>query len=114
MTRSEAVVATVRERIAADPTATDAAPPAPAAAVAAGARHPGVLGGDGVTRRVVSDTSPDAAWVAGTPEGRALVHAGPLTPDQIVYAGSWPLWIDAGLVAAAGSSARGRPGNRSG
>jgi rhamnulokinase len=101
VTRSEAVVATVRERIAADPTATDAAPPAPAAAVGRLSRAiRGVLGGAGVTRTVVSDTSPDAAWVAGTPEGRALVHAGPLTPDQIVYAGSWPLWIDAGLVAA--------------
>jgi rhamnulokinase len=101
VTRSEAVVATVRERIAADPAATDAATPAPAAAVGRLARAiRGVLGGAGVTRRVVSDTSPDAAWVAGTPEGRALVHAGPLTPDQIVYAGSWPLWIDAGLVAA--------------
>lgn len=43
---------------------------------------------------VAFDGSPDAAWLAGTPEGRALVRGGPLTPDQIVYAGSWPLWLD--------------------
>ncbi|MCJ7710342.1 MAG: SDR family NAD(P)-dependent oxidoreductase, partial [Chloroflexi bacterium] len=29
-----------------------------------------------------------------TPAGRAFVLGGPLTPDQIVYAGSWPLLFD--------------------
>ena len=46
---------------------------------------------------VVFEGSPDAAWLTGTAEGRELVRGGPLTPDQIVYAGSWPLWLDVDL-----------------
>jgi rhamnose utilization protein RhaD (predicted bifunctional aldolase and dehydrogenase)/NAD(P)-dependent dehydrogenase (short-subunit alcohol dehydrogenase family) len=58
-------------------------------------------------RIVVFDDSAPAAFAA-TPAGRAFVEGGPLTPDQIVYAGSWPLLLDldgvdpsaAGAVAA--------------
>ena len=39
---------------------------------------------------------PDAAWRRRHARGSGAVEAGPLTPDQIVYAGSWPLWLDAG------------------
>jgi rhamnose utilization protein RhaD (predicted bifunctional aldolase and dehydrogenase) len=52
------------------------------------------LGGQGSPPAVVFDGDAEAAWVAGTPEGRALVEGGPLTPDQIVYAGSWPVWLE--------------------
>jgi rhamnose utilization protein RhaD (predicted bifunctional aldolase and dehydrogenase) len=52
------------------------------------------LANGGAHFAVVFDGSPDAAWLAGTSEGRELVRGGPLTPDQIVYAGSWPLWLD--------------------
>ena len=52
------------------------------------------LGRPGVPASVVFDGSRPAARLAGTPEGRVLIDAGPLTPDQIVYAGSWPLWLD--------------------
>jgi len=45
-------------------------------------------------RRVVFDGSPPAHQLATTAAGRAFVRAGPLTPDQIVYAGSWPLLLD--------------------
>jgi rhamnose utilization protein RhaD (predicted bifunctional aldolase and dehydrogenase) len=43
---------------------------------------------------VVFDDSPAALEIASTAAGRELVHGGPLTPDQIVYAGSWPLWLE--------------------
>jgi rhamnulokinase len=45
-------------------------------------------------RVIAFDGSPDAFAAATTAEGRDLVHGGPLTPDQIVYAGSWALWLD--------------------
>jgi rhamnose utilization protein RhaD (predicted bifunctional aldolase and dehydrogenase)/NAD(P)-dependent dehydrogenase (short-subunit alcohol dehydrogenase family) len=61
----------------------------------------------GQRRIIVFDDSAPAAFAA-TPAGRAFVEGGPLTPDQIVYAGSWPLLLDldgvdpsdAGTVAA--------------
>ena len=40
---------------------------------------------------VTFDDSPLAVDLASSDVGRALVLGGPLTPDQIVYAGSWPL-----------------------
>lgn len=43
---------------------------------------------------VVFDPHPLAAAFAGTPAGRAFMAGGPLIPDQIVYAGSWPLVVD--------------------
>jgi rhamnulokinase len=43
---------------------------------------------------VVFDASDDAVALATRPAGRRLVEGGPLTPDQIVYAGSWPLWLE--------------------
>ena len=102
--RSEAVVAAVLERIAAGPSLAGPSQPAAPAATAAVEQLSRVvgaaLGADGVARSVVFDGSAEAAWVAGSPEGRALVEAGPLTPDQIVYAGSWPLWLDAAEAAA--------------
>jgi rhamnose utilization protein RhaD (predicted bifunctional aldolase and dehydrogenase) len=52
------------------------------------------LGKPGAPAAVVFDGSPDALRLATTHEGRSIVDAGPLTPDQIVYAGSWPLWVD--------------------
>ncbi|MHB8959553.1 MAG: class II aldolase/adducin family protein [Candidatus Limnocylindrales bacterium] len=49
---------------------------------------------------VAFDPHPLAADFAGTPAGRAFTAGGPLIPDQIVYAGSWPLVFDIGGVAA--------------
>ncbi len=45
-------------------------------------------------RRVVVFDDSVAAGFAATPAGLAFVAGGPLTPDQIVYAGSWPLLLD--------------------
>jgi rhamnose utilization protein RhaD (predicted bifunctional aldolase and dehydrogenase)/NAD(P)-dependent dehydrogenase (short-subunit alcohol dehydrogenase family) len=46
-------------------------------------------------RIVTFDDSPLAASIAGSALGLELVLAGPLTPDQIVYAGSFPLVVEA-------------------
>ncbi len=43
---------------------------------------------------VVFDDSDIALGVAGSEVGHRFAGGGPLTPDQIVYAGSWPLLID--------------------
>jgi rhamnulokinase len=43
---------------------------------------------------VVADDSPAARWLASTSAGRAAALAGPLTPDQIVYCRSVPLFLD--------------------
>ena len=100
--RSEAVVAAVRDRIAAAPMErTASAPPSPVTVERLAEVLAHALGAGASIRTSVFDGSTDAAWVAGTPAGRALVEAGPLTPDQIVYAGSWPLWLDEGIVVAA-------------
>jgi rhamnulokinase len=44
---------------------------------------------------VTFDDSELAAGFAASAAGRAFVVDGPLTPDQIVYTGSWPLLFDA-------------------
>lgn len=70
-----------------------------------------LLGGGGHPRIVTFDDSPAAVEIAGTPWGRELVLGGPLTPDQIVYAGSWPLWLEPSPVddvAVAVEALRGR------
>jgi NAD(P)-dependent dehydrogenase (short-subunit alcohol dehydrogenase family)/rhamnose utilization protein RhaD (predicted bifunctional aldolase and dehydrogenase) len=55
---------------------------------------------------VTFDDSPIAQAIVGTPSGKAAALAGPMTPDQIVYCGSYPLWFmprveedDASLIA---------------
>jgi rhamnulokinase len=43
---------------------------------------------------VVFDASSDATRAASSEVGRSLALGGPITPDQIVYTGSWPLWLE--------------------
>jgi rhamnose utilization protein RhaD (predicted bifunctional aldolase and dehydrogenase)/NAD(P)-dependent dehydrogenase (short-subunit alcohol dehydrogenase family) len=57
-------------------------------------------------KSVAFDDSPISHGLVGTTTGQAAATAGPLTPDQIVYCGSFPLWLelvdgedDAALVA---------------
>ncbi len=52
------------------------------------------LSSDDERRILVFDDDPVAAGFTTTAEGRAFVAGAPLTPDQIVYAGSWPLLLD--------------------
>ncbi|MEK6720103.1 MAG: class II aldolase/adducin family protein [Chloroflexota bacterium] len=65
---------------------------------------------DGRPSTVVHDDSPLALDVAGSELGHRFARGGPLTPDQIVYAGSWPLLIDTppsdGAAAVTGLEAR--------
>ena len=49
--------------------------------------------------RSCSTTRPRQPCSPSTPAGRAFVAGGPLTPDQIVYAGSFPLLLDLNGVA---------------
>ena len=54
---------------------------------------------------VTFDDAPLAAAFPATTAGRAFVLDGPLTPDQIVYTGSWPLLFDLPADAAADPAA---------
>lgn len=54
----------------------------------------GLLATGRALRLVTFDDSPLAASFTAGPAGRDFVRGGPLTPDQIVYAGSWPLLLD--------------------
>ncbi len=62
-----------------------------------------LLAADGRPRAVVFDDSPLAVGLAGSELGRRFAQGGPLTPDQIVYAGSWPLVVE--TVPADGGAA---------
>jgi rhamnulokinase len=76
------------------PVADASGDPEPAALVAAlSAALRQVLADGDRPPFVLFDGSPAAREIASTTAGRALVDHGPLTPDQIVYAGSWPLWL---------------------
>jgi len=79
--RTERVIATLHERVGSlepDMEPRDA-PLVPDALAGAG---------------VMADASPVARWIASTEAGHAFVRGGPLTPDQIVYCGSWPLLVE--------------------
>jgi rhamnulokinase len=52
------------------------------------------LGALGRERSIAFDGLGVGGRLAAVDEGRSLVKGGPLTPDQIVYAGSWPLWLE--------------------
>ncbi len=54
----------------------------------------GLLAGGEALPVVTFDDAPRAAAFTATPAGRRFVLGGPLTPDQIVYCGSWPLLVD--------------------
>ncbi len=54
----------------------------------------GLLATGEALRVVTFDDAPLVASFVARPAGRDFVHGGPLTPDQIVYAGSWPLLLD--------------------
>lgn len=59
----------------------------------------------GQAAEVAFDGSPLATEVAGSAIGRRLAGGGPLTPDQIVYAGSWPLVVEPAPTDAAAAIA---------
>jgi len=54
----------------------------------------GLLAGDGPLPVVRHDDSPEVRALVNAERGRELAEGGPLTPDQIVYCDSEPLWIE--------------------
>jgi NAD(P)-dependent dehydrogenase (short-subunit alcohol dehydrogenase family)/rhamnose utilization protein RhaD (predicted bifunctional aldolase and dehydrogenase) len=54
----------------------------------------GLLAGGDALPVVTFDDTPLAASFTATATGREVVLGGPLTPDQIVYSGSWPMLLD--------------------
>lgn len=60
----------------------------------------GLLAGGDTLPVVTFDDTPLAASFTATAPGREVVMGGPLTPDQIVYSGSWPMLLDAADVVA--------------
>ncbi|HEX5336021.1 MAG TPA: SDR family NAD(P)-dependent oxidoreductase [Propionicimonas sp.] len=65
----------------------------------------GLLGTPDRLAVVTSDSSDLVRTSTLTPAGRAVLTDGPLIPDQIVYAGSFPLVLDASSDAAAVTAA---------
>jgi NAD(P)-dependent dehydrogenase (short-subunit alcohol dehydrogenase family)/rhamnose utilization protein RhaD (predicted bifunctional aldolase and dehydrogenase) len=63
----------------------------------------GLLSSEGPLKIVTYDPAPVAAAYLESADGRAAIEGGPMTPDQIVYAGSFPLLFDPpnGLAAEA-------------
>jgi len=49
---------------------------------------------------VLYDARPALLALTADPEGKRLATAGPLSPDQIVYAGVVPAWVDGGMETA--------------
>ncbi|HET7726233.1 MAG TPA: class II aldolase/adducin family protein [Candidatus Limnocylindrales bacterium] len=88
--RTERVIGALRERVGSLEPALE---PRDAPQV------PELLAGAGV----VADASPVARWIATTGDGHAFVRGGPLTPDQIVYCGSWPMLVEAPVALDAAS-----------
>ncbi len=92
--RAEWLTATITAAI--DATAAPAAPPVDQVALTAlvNVAAPtlrGLLGSPDRLAVVTSDSSDLVRWVTASPAGAALLNEGPLIPDQIVYAGSFPL-----------------------
>lgn len=105
--RSASVVASIRELITGSlplPTPDVAAADATVVQVVADAIA-NEMGLEGAPVVVATDTSAAALRLGATAAGRAFLRGGPLTPDQIVYAGSWPLLVGAGPVGPAGVGA---------
>ena len=84
---------TAAPSMAANPTGVDGAR-ARALVDAIGPTLRGLLASGEALPVVTFDDAPVAAAFTATTAGRAVVEGGPLTPDQIVYTGSWPLVVD--------------------
>ncbi len=105
---SASIVATIQGRLA-DSAAIVAEPPTLGPEIAAAAIR--VIGpilraalATGDRLKVVTfDDGPLAPRLRDPATGAELVAGGPLTPDQIVYAGSWPLVLDPIEAPATGS-----------
>jgi len=94
--RTEALGAPVRDRVGAVPEALPGDPPpalADAFAESVCDLMREVFGARCDYQAHAVDTSLAILSLTHRPEGRRLAEAGPLTPDQIVYCRSFPLWL---------------------
>jgi len=62
----------------------------------------GLLAGSDTLKMVTFRDSSEVLDLVGSDQGKAIVDGGPLTPDQIVYCRSFPLWFEASKSEAAG------------
>ena len=60
----------------------------------------GLLAGEGRLKIVTYDDSQPILDLVGGPDGKQAAITGPLTPDQVVYCKSFPLWFDVGDVTS--------------
>ena len=54
----------------------------------------GLLATDEMLKIVTFDDSPEVMEMVGGSEGQSAAIGGPLTPDQIVYCRSFPMWVE--------------------
>ena len=62
----------------------------------------GLLAGSDALKVVTFRDSSEVLDLVGSDRGKAIADGGPLTPDQIVYCRSFPLWFEATELEAAG------------
>lgn len=105
--RAERLTATIAAAIGAGEVGEPQANPSPVSGIIAVVAPTlrGLLGSADRLAVVTSDSSELVRSATLTPAGRAVLTDGPLIPDQIVYAGSFPLVLDATADAAAVTAA---------
>ncbi|NLW85842.1 MAG: SDR family NAD(P)-dependent oxidoreductase [Planctomycetes bacterium] len=105
MANTQLVVEPIRKRLGQTPEASqEACRPAatnPGELVNVVAPALRALGTEGGALRMVAfDDSPAVMELARRHDGAETVGCGPLTPDQIVYCNSYPMWVDLGDARA--------------
>lgn len=83
-----------------EPPAPPAPAPCPDGALRTAAWLRVLMAEDGARKVVAYDGSPEVRRWTDDPQGREAVERGPLSPDQIVYCKSFPLWSKAEDPAA--------------
>jgi NAD(P)-dependent dehydrogenase (short-subunit alcohol dehydrogenase family)/rhamnose utilization protein RhaD (predicted bifunctional aldolase and dehydrogenase) len=97
---TETIAAAMGESLDVIPAVAGIPGTAPASITAIAPTLRGLLGTPERLAVVTSDSSDLVRTVTTTPAGEAILTDGPLIPDQIVYAGSLPLVLDAAADAA--------------
>ncbi len=106
--RAERLTATIGAAIDATPAVTTGLGDGAARTALINVIAPTLRGLLGTPDRLAVVTSDSSEWVRAaslTPAGRAVLTGGPLIPDQIVYAGSFPLVLDPSAGAEAVTAA---------
>ena len=107
--RMDRVTAAIRTAVDAVPAPEPAAPDEARTRAVVNAVAPllrGLLGGPDALAVVTSDSGALVRSVTTSPAGEALASGGPLIPDQIVYAGAFPLVVEVPDPATAEDAVR--------